>query len=76
MNEYEKGGAISGEDAKVLHGQAVKLLAKAKEMHKGEIPVIVDSKTTIYIRPGVDPVEAVERFKKRLEISRKTTNRK
>ena len=50
------------------HGQEV--LAKAKEIHKGEIPVKVDDRTTIFIKPGKDPVAEVEAYKKRVQKCR------
>lgn len=47
------------------------MLEKAKAMNKDRVPVRVDQNTTIYIKPGEDPIAAVEKYKKVLEMHRK-----
>ena len=50
-------------DDEVNKTKAQILLDKCKKMNEGKIPVRVDERTTIFIKPGEDPVKAVEKYK-------------
>ena len=45
-------------------------LAKAKELHKDEIPVRVDDKIIIYVKRGANIEKAIANFKERVKSSR------
>lgn len=50
-------------DAKESRERALKTLEKAKEANKDRtVPVKIDARTTIFIRPGEDPEKARIRF--------------
>ena len=58
------------ETTAVHRSKAKERLAKAKEMHKNEIPVRLDAKTTIFIKPGQDPETEIKKYLERLNQSR------
>lgn len=70
VSQRKAGGAITEAENYDLRTKAEILLEKAKKHEAGKIPVRVDSKTVIFIKPDKDPAEAVARFISQVQKSR------
>lgn len=64
----DKPSWIIEESVPAARKKALEGLEKARQMHQGEIPVKINSKTTIFVKPGTDPETARRKFLERAKI--------